>query len=228
MNGWIGILYIIGTIIVYVCMKQLYNKVYTPVLVPTATSTLILVIALSLFQVDYDTYMIGGKWIEELLGPAVVALAYPLYRNRHVLVDYKWPIAGGVIMGSMIGIVSGILLSIVWRVDDEVIRSLAQKSVTSPVAMDIAMLIEGSPSLAAVYVMVAGITGAMVGPHLLKKLNINHYISVGTALGSASHGIGTAKALELSPETAAISSISMTLSAIVTVMLCPILIQWIL
>ncbi|WP_110114168.1 LrgB family protein [Bacillus sp. CGMCC 1.16541] len=228
MKVLMGVLYIVGTVLVYICMKKLYKKVNTPLLVPTATSTCIIVAFLLLMNVDYPTYMVGGKWIGELLGPAVVALAYPLYRNRHLLLQYVWPIIGGVGIGSIVGIMSGLIFSIGFKVNNEVIRSLAPKSVTSPVAMDIATLIEGSSSLAAVYVMVAGITGAMIGPFLLKQLNIHHFISVGTALGSSSHGIGTAKALELGAETAAISSISMTLSAIVTVIVCPLFVQWML
>lgn len=219
---------IFATLFIYAIMRFLYKRFSSPLLVPTATTTFCIVILLLVFNIDYEAYMDGAKWIDELLGPAVVALAYPLYHHRKLLITYLQPIVIGVAAGSISGNLSSIWLAKMWKIEEEVIRSLAPKSVTSPVAMDIAELLNGSSSLAAVYVMIAGITGAVIGPAVLKKCGIWHPIATGAALGSASHGIGTARALDLGAEEAAISSISMTLSALAAVLVCPLFVAWLL
>lgn len=172
--------------------------------------------------------MLGGKWIDELLGPAVVALAYPLYQNRKALKDFFLPIAVGVLAGATAGITTGLYFSRLLSVDNEIIRSLAPKSVTSPVAMDLANMYGGVPSLAAVYVMIAGISGAMFGPILLKLLRVDHFIGVGLGFGTASHGIGTATALEIGTNEGSISSVAMIISAVYTAIIMPVMIGLIL
>ncbi|MCA1032402.1 LrgB family protein [Bacillus timonensis] len=212
------------TIFIFQFMKRIYNMFPTPLLVPITTSTVIIVTILMIGDIPYDTYMIGGKWIDGLLGPAVVALAYPLYQNFASVKAYFVPIFFGGIIGSSIAILSGIVLGIIFQLDKEIIVSLTPKSVTSPVAMEIAGVIGGIPSLAVVFVMIAGVFGAMFGPSILKMLKINHHIGMGMGLGAASHGIGTTRALEIGKREAAISSISMIISAVFSSILCPILI----
>lgn len=226
MNIIYMISFIIGTILVYHGMSHFYKRFHFPLLVPIATTTFILITFLLLFSIPYDTYMIGGKWIDKLLGPAVVALAYPLYQNRSALKQYFTPIFLGVFSGTTTGILTGIYLAKLFSIDLKTLLSLTTKSVTSPVAIDISKMIGGIPTLAVVYVMVAGISGAMFGPLFLKMVNVNHYIGVGIGFGTASHGIGTAKALEIGKREGAISSVSMILSAIYAAILCPIIVRF--
>lgn len=225
MNNWIPVLIIACTVCVYILMVKLYKRFPNPLLVPIATSTFVLIVVLTYTHIPYETYMRGGKWIDELLGPAVVALAYPLYENRQKLKEHVKSIVVSVFLGTLMGLVSGIVLSIMFHVDETLILSLAPKSVTSPVAMDIAAIIGGIPPLAAVYVMFAGISGAMFGPFLMKLLRIHHPIAIGIGFGAASHGIGTAKAYEFGSLQGAISSISMTLSAVFTSLLSPFIVH---
>lgn len=218
----IGASLLIWTIIVYMGMRKLYARFYFPLLVPIATSTVVIIITLSLFHLPYEQYM-RGKWLVHLLGPAVVALALPLYQHRHTLKQFLWPLLCSTFFGTIIGMGSGLLLARLFHLPEQVVRSLIPKSVTSPVAMDIAKLIGGIPTLAAVYVMVAGIFGAMFGPTIFQRLRLTTALGVGSGLGAASHGIGTAKALEIGKKEAAISSVAMTLSAIFASLLCPLL-----
>lgn len=228
MNILLSIIVILVTILIYILMKRVYEQYRFPLLVPTATTTLILVVLLLFCHIDYKQYMVGGKWIGELLGPAVVALAYPLFRNKHILKKYGFSLSLGIVGGALVGIFSGIYLSVLLHIDSTFIKALAPKSVTSPVAMDVAMITKSSPSLAAVYVMIAGISGAVFGNILLKYCHVNHFVGIGAAFGTGAHGIGTAKALELGEEEGAISSVAMTLSAVVTVLLCPAAISFVL
>lgn len=214
-----------GTIFTYNLMKKVYIKFYTPFMVPIVTSTLFIVIFLLLFHIPYETYMGGGKWIVHLLGPAVVALAYPLYKQIDTIKKYGVSIVTGVFVGTFIGIMSGIGLALLFGIEPLTLLSLVPKSVTSPVAMDIAQVIGGNPTLAAVFVMVAGVVGAVLGPYLLKWMRVNHFIARGIGFGTAAHGIGTSKALEMGEKEGAISSIAMTLSTIFASILSPLLVH---
>ncbi|HHW38385.1 MAG TPA: LrgB family protein [Bacillales bacterium] len=216
---------IAGTILTYNLMKKVYVKFYTPIMVPIVTSTVFIVLFLLLFHIPYQTYMGGGKWIVHLLGPAVVALAFPLYNQIDTIKKYGLSIVTGVFAGTVIGIVSGIGLALLFNIESFALLSLVPKSVTSPVAMDIAKVIGGNPTLAAVFVMVAGVLGAVIGPYLLKWMRINHFIARGIGFGTAAHGIGTSKALEMGEQEGAISSIAMTLSAVFASVLSPLLVQ---
>ncbi|MEH7384153.1 LrgB family protein [Bacillus sp. JJ1521] len=225
MNLAFAIASIVFTIVIFLSMTRLYKRNTHPLLVPIATTTFVTLIFLLIFSIPYETYMLGGKWIDELLGPAVVALAYPLYQNRKSLKEFFMPIIIGVFIGSTTGIATGIYFSKVLGIDPEIIHSMAPKSVTTPVAMDIASVTGGVPSLAAVYVMIAGISGAMFGPLLLKMVKVNHFVGVGLGFGTASHGIGTSRALEIGTNEGAISSIAMILSAVYTSIILPLLVS---
>jgi predicted murein hydrolase (TIGR00659 family) len=207
-------------------MTKFYNRFTYPLLVPVFTSSLLVVGLLLVTNTSYITYMGGAKWIDELLGPAVVALAIPLYDHREIVKRNAPIIFFSVIVGAIVGMVSGIILGMVSQINKELIFSIAPKSVTSPIAMEISEIVGGEPALAAVYVMVAGISGAMFGPYLMKVCNIKHSISRGIGFGTASHGIGTARALEIGDVEGALSSISMTLSAVFTSFLCPIVLSF--
>lgn len=226
MKLFIAVVAIVGTIITYNAMKKVYIKFYNPLMVPIVTTTVTIVGILLVFQIPYKTYMIGGEWIVYFLGPAVVALAYPLYNQLDTIKKYSIPILVGVFSGTIIGIVSGIELSLLFNIEKITVYSLVPKSVTSPVAMDIADVIGGNPTLAAVFVMVAGVSGAVLGPYLLKWFRVDHFIGRGIGFGTAAHGIGTAKALELGEREGAISSIAMTLTTIFASLLSPLLVLW--
>jgi predicted murein hydrolase (TIGR00659 family) len=226
MSMILSILFIGLTISIFILMKKLSNRYPHPILVPVFTSTIILVCLLLVTNTSYNTYMSGAIWINELLGPAIVAFAIPLYDHRETLKKNALTILFSVFVGSIVGIISGVGLGIISQVNKELIFSIAPKSVTTPIAMDISEMIGGTPALAAVYVMVAGISGAMFGPYLMKVLKIKHPISKGIGFGTASHAIGTSRAIEIGAVEGAISSIAMTISAIMTSFLCPIILSY--
>jgi len=203
------------TVILYLFLNSQYLKYRWTILNPVLTTTVALVIVLLTFGVSYESYMLGGRWIGELLGPAVVALAVPLYKQWDLLKKNLMPITIGVTAGSIVGLLSGALLTKLFRFSSEMVLTMLPKSITTPVAMQMAETLGGIPSLAAVYVMTAGFTGILVGPWLLKLLRIDSSIGRGIGLGSSAHGLGTAKAFEYGPEEASMSSVAMTLSAVI-------------
>lgn len=212
------------TILTYLFFNSLYLKYRWTLLTPVLTTTASLVAILLVFDVPYSRYMLGGQWIAALLGPAVVALAVPLYKQRLLLARNLWPIAAGVTAGAFVGMLSGALLTKLLRFSNEIILTILPKSLTTPVAMQLAEGFGGIPSLAAVFVMVAGFTGLIAGPPLLKALGIHSSIGRGIGLGSSAHGLGTAKAFEYGIEDASMSSVAMTLSAVVGSFLGPVIV----
>ncbi|ETP70234.1 hypothetical protein G159_02810 [Planococcus glaciei CHR43] len=212
------------TTVLYLFLNSQYIKYRWTILNPVLTTTVALVIILLVFDVSYETYMLGGKWVGELLGPAVVALAVPLYKQWELLRKNLLPIVIGVTAGSIVGLLSGSLLTKLFGFSAEMVLTMLPKSITTPVAMQMAEAFGGIPSLAAVYVMVAGFTGILVGPWLLKTLRIDSSIGRGIGLGSSAHGLGTAKAFEYGPEEASMSSVAMTLSAVVGSFLGPVIV----
>ncbi|MBW8349766.1 LrgB family protein [Bacillus sp. IITD106] len=223
-DSLIGMVAITVTILVFFVARKLNQKYPNPFTLPVLTSTIILVIGLLIFKIPYKTYFIGGKWIEAFLGPAVVALAYPLYQHRKILIQYTRPILLGTLCGSMLGVVSGLILGKWIGLDHLLLVSLLPKSVTSPIAMDIASSIGGSSTLAAVLVMVAGIGGAVMGHSLFRWVRIDHHLARGLGMGSASHAIGTARSMENDLREGAASTVAMVLSAIFTSVITPILV----
>ncbi|AST92905.1 MULTISPECIES: LrgB family protein [Sutcliffiella] len=213
--------FILLTIIVFLAMRKLYIKIKNPLLLPIVTSVIAIIVILILFDFEYETYMTGGRWIHELLGAAVVALAYPLYEQRKKMIKYKTPLFIGIGSGITSGIVTGFIFVNFISLDKSIAISILPKSVTAPVAMDLATISGGIPSLASVFVMIAGVSGAVLGPYILKSVGVKHYIGIGIAYGCASHGIGTAKAIEYGEKEGAVSSISMTLSALIYALILP-------
>ncbi|MFJ7974437.1 LrgB family protein [Peribacillus sp. JNUCC 23] len=217
-----AIIVIVLTITAYVLMNRLYIRFSYPLLLPVLTTTIILIILLTLFHIPYSSYMIGGQWIQSLLGPAVVALAYPLYKQRHIVVSYWFPIISGVFVGLITGMISVLLFARVLGIDQTLILSMLPKSLTTPVALQVSEVLGGIPPMTTVFVMIAGFTGVILGPTFMKRLRINSSLGKGIAFGSASHALGTAKSAEYGEFTLSMSSVSMTLSAILGSIIGPI------
>jgi predicted murein hydrolase (TIGR00659 family) len=220
-NLFIGSIAIIGTVIIYILSAKVHDRFSKPFTLPVLISTICIVIMLLIFDIPYTAYMTGGRWINEFLGPAVVALAYPLYLQRHTIKKLLIPILSGIIAGAVIGVLSGVLLAKWTGFSDEIIATVSTKSVTTPVSMAITESVGGIRPLAAILVMIAGISGAALNELLFKLFNIQHYIAKGIALGSASHAIGTATSMEKSLIQGSISSIAMVISAITVSIITP-------
>jgi putative effector of murein hydrolase len=189
---------------------------------PVITSSIILIVGLLVFNIPYETYMEGGRWLQHLLGPAVVGLAYPLYNQRHLIVKYKYSIASGLLIAMMSGLISVYVLLALFRIEKELIFTALPKSLTTPIAMQVSETIGGIAPLTAVLVMVAGFTGALLGPTIYKFAKVDSPISRGVSMGSASHGVGISKLNEYGEEDLSIGSVSMSLSAILGAVICPI------
>lgn len=212
-----------STVLLFILLNRLYLKVGNPFLLPILTATIITVIILLVFNIPYETYMEGGEWISKMLGAAVVALAFPLYNQRELIFKYKYSIITSIIVAMLAGLISVVALLLLFGASKDFILTSLPKSLTTPVAMQVSDIVGGIPPLTAVMVMVAGFTGAILGPVLFKLFKIDTAISRGVAMGSASHGVGLTKLKEYSEEDLSIGSLSMGLSAVVGAFIIPLI-----
>ncbi len=168
-------------------------------------------------------YMGGGQALLWLLGPATVGIAVPLYRNFARVRSALLPMAAALVIGSTVAVVSAVLIGEMMGASVETVRSLAPKSVTTPIAMGIAGEIGGYPSLAAAFVILTGIVGAVFGAAFFRLLRIRDERAKGFAMGIAAHGIGTARAFQESEVQGTFSGVAMALNGIVTALVLPLL-----
>jgi predicted murein hydrolase (TIGR00659 family) len=167
------------------------------------------------------TYFAGAQFVHFLLGPAIVALAVPLYENRKVVVAAILPMLAALVVGSATAIFSVMLLAEAAGLPRVVVLSLAPKSVTAGVAMGISESLHADPSLAAVAVVITGIMGAIIVTPLMNRLGITDFRARGFAVGIAAHGIGTARAFQVDAVAGVFASIAMSLNALLTSFLVP-------
>lgn len=169
----------------------------------------------------YPVYFEGAQFVHFLLGPATVALAVPLHAQGARLRRVVLPVMAGLITGSLVAIVSALAIAKALGVDATTLATLAPKSTTAPVAIAIAQGLGGSPTLAAVLVILTGITGALIATPLLNVLGFTDWRARGLAVGTAAHGIGTARAMQVHPTAGAFAGIGMGLNAILTALIAP-------
>lgn len=210
------------TLVAYGLAYRLYLRTRSnPLANPVVTSVVMLIGVLVLTGTSYDDYFEGGQFVHFLLGPATVALAVPLYQQFSRLRQLWLPVTISLVCGVTIAAGSSIGLAWLLGGSTEMQMSLAPKSATAPVAMGISEKIGGLPSLTAVLVVITGITGAVLGTKLFEWLRVTDDTAKGIAMGVAAHGIGTARAFQVSPQMGAFSGLAMALSAFATALLVP-------
>lgn len=216
-----------ATLLAYSVAYRLYAYAHAnPLLNPVVTAVALLIGFLLLTDISYESYFEGGQFVHFLLGPATVALAVPLYQQLPKLKRLWLPVLVTVFVGVAVGALSSIGLARLLGASLQTQISLAPKSVTAPVAMGISEQIGGLPSLTAVLVVATGILGAVLGTKLFELMRIRDDSVKGIAMGITAHGIGTARAFQVSSEMGAFSGLAMALSALFSAALLPGLLDW--
>lgn len=211
------------TLGVYSAGLWLYRKTKTPLLHPLLTSILAFIVILKVFHVEYQAFDQGTKIISFLLAPSVVALGVTLYDQVSHIKGNFLSILTAILVGAVIGIVSVTGILYLMGADSALVATMQPKSVTTPIAMSISEKFGGIPSLTAVVVVLIGIFGGVVGPFILDKLGVTSKIARGLALGASSHGMGTARAMELGAIEGAISGLAIGLMGAATALLTPLI-----
>jgi predicted murein hydrolase (TIGR00659 family) len=193
---------------------------------PFVLATALLVALLAATSTNYQTFFDGAQFVHFLLGPATVALAVPLYRNLDHVRSALLPILLALFCGSCTAIVSAVLVAEACGVPRVIIASLAPKSVTAAIAMSIAETWGGIPTLTACLVLLTGIFGALFATPCMNLLRIKDDSARGFAAGLAAHGLGTARAFEVSPLAGTFAGIALALNGALTSILVPVLLPW--
>lgn len=199
----------------------LYKRTKIALLQPLLVSMIIIIPFLKISGIDYQVFYAQTRLLSFMLGPSVVALGYVLYEQIEHVRGNVTSILVSVFVGSLVGIFSVVLIAKVFDADKMLTASLAPKSVTTPIAMNLAEHAGGVPSLAAVFVVICGLFGGLVGPLVLRRIGVKSRIAKGLALGSASHALGTAKAMEMGALEGAISGLAIGIMGIMTALLIP-------
>ncbi len=192
-----------------------------PILLTIAT----LILFLKVSDISYETYSEGGELIAFWLKPAVVALGVPLYLQLEMIKKQLLPILLSQLVGCLVGVVSVVLIAKGLGASTDVICSLAPKSVTTPIAMEVSNATGGIPSLTAAVVVMVGLFGAVFGFRVLDMGRVKSPIAQGLSMGTASHAIGTSAAMEVSKKYGAYASLGLTLNGILTAILAPMVLR---
>jgi predicted murein hydrolase (TIGR00659 family) len=216
------ILWLSVTVLCYLGALLLYRRCGShPLLLPVLTAVIVVVVLLMLTKTPYPVYAESTQFLTFLIGPATVALAVPLYGQLGRLKQVWRPVCVALVAGSLTAILSA--LGIAWLLggSSQTMLSLAPKSATMPIAMEVAQLTGGLPSFTTVAVAITGITGAVMAGSLLKLFRINDPAVEGFSLGLCAHAIGTARAFQRNETAGAFAALAMSLNGIVTAVLVP-------
>ncbi|ANO32813.1 CidB/LrgB family autolysis modulator [Vibrio breoganii] len=214
-------MWLLLSIVVYFIARFIAKKAHHPLANPLLISLAIIIPFLLLFKVPYQTYYQGNELIQHLLQPAVVALAYPLYEQLNEI-RAKWKlILTTCVIGSLGAMLSSSLLAVLLGADSQLLASIMGKSVTTAIAMQVSAELGGEPAVAAILVLLAGLTGSLLAYPVYQLLKIKHPIAKGLTMGTVSHALGTATAFEHSQKDAAFSSLALVLCGVITSLLAP-------
>lgn len=224
--GWVWPLFwLLATLVSYYAAKALYKRHPAAWSAPLILSPIALLLLAALLHARYADYMRGTHWLSAMLGPATVAFALPVYQQR-ALIKKHWPLlCAGVAVGSTVAIVSAYGLATLLHLSNDLRLSLAPRSITTPLAMDVSTMVGGVPGLTAVFVILTGVCGSLVGQLVLRCLPLRSVLARGAMFGMAAHGMGVAKARELGEEEGAIAGLVMVMAGMLNVFVGPVLIR---
>ncbi|KFI12383.1 membrane protein [Vibrio sp. B183] len=214
-------MWLLVTIIVFLSARWLCQKISSPFMNPLLISLAVMIPLLTHLKVPFETYYNDNEWINFLLQPAVVALAYPLYEQLPQI-RANWRIimlACGV--GSVMSMLTATVIASYMQTDLSLIASLLGKSVTTPIAMEVSSHLGGEPAIAAILVLLVGLFGAILAYPIYNLLNITHPIAKGLTMGTVSHALGTAACAEKDAQDAAFSSLALVVCGVITSILAP-------
>jgi predicted murein hydrolase (TIGR00659 family) len=217
----IPIICLLATIGIYAASRWLYTRFPIFLLSPVLVTPMLLIGLLLPIGIPYSDFDSGAHWLSDLLKPASVALAVPLYRNYHILKKHALEIVCGVSAGSAASVICAAAAGGLFHLNATLTESLIPRSVTTPIAMNLSATLGGNPAFTAALVMITGLTGSLFGPSIIRMLHVESDITRGVMLGTSAHGAGTSKAFELGPLAGAIASVSMIIAALLAIVAMP-------
>lgn len=218
---------IVATIIFFNIGAYIQKKTKMAIFNPLLIAILGIIAFLKVSNISYDSYKLGGDTINFFLAPVTIVLAVPLYKQYDLLKKHFYEIIIGITTGVVVSFVSIVIISKLTKSDILIMNSLLGKSITTPMGISLTSTLGGIESVTIVAIILTGIIGGMIATPIFKMINTKHPVSKGIALGTASHALGTTKALELGEIEGAMSGLAIGISGTITVILIPILINFI-
>ncbi len=195
-------------------VKRKWKKaIYNPLLI----SILFVMLFLAVFQVDYDVYYEGAKYISYLLTPATVCLALPLYRQLEILKRHRKAILAGIVSGVLTSLVSVLGISALFRLTHEQYVTLLPKSITTAIGIGVSEEAGGIVTITVAVIILTGVFGNITAEAVCKLFRIEEPVARGIAIGTSSHAVGTTRAMEMGEVEGAMSSLSIVVSGLITV-----------
>lgn len=216
------------TLACYLAGVWLQKRFPRPIVNPLLIGSALVMAFLVFFHIDYDTYDEGAKYITYFMTPATVCLAIPMYKQMQILKKNAAAVFLGILSGCIAHAFTILAFVAVFSLDKKITISLLPKSVTTPIAVGICTESGGITGLTVVGVVIAGLTGAILGPYLLKLFRIQDPIAQGLAIGTASHAVGTSKMVEYGEVQTAMSSLAIVVTGLLTVIIVPLVIPFLL
>lgn len=216
---------IVISILAYEIGLFIYKKTKFPLFNPLLIAIILIIGFLLIFRIDLQTYNFGGEFISLFLSPATVILAVPLYNKLEILKKSYKEILIGITIGSTVSVISVLTLSKLFKVEKSILLSLVPKSITTPVGVELSKQLGGIPSITVAAIVITGILGAVLAPILCKIFKIEDKLAIGIAIGTSSHAAGTTKAMEMGETEGAMSGLAIGVSALVTVLIAPIIVR---
>lgn len=211
------------TVGVYYTNKRLYRWRRNLLFMPLVFTPIVLVLLLVFTRVSYKDYIGETHWLLWLLGPSTIAFAVPVYENMAIIKRHWLSLTAGVVTAITVAVFSSVWLARVLTLPEEIQRSLAVRSITTPFALAAARQEGGQPDLVALFVVITGVFGMAVGDLLFLRLSVRSALAKGAGLGAASHGAGTAKAYQMGAQEGVVSSLVMMLAGVMTVLIAPLI-----
>ena len=216
-------IWLLTTLVVFYTARYISKHIQHPIVNPLLICLLVIIPLLMWLEIPYETYFEQNKWLNALLEPAVVALAFPLYEQLSQI-RKKWKVIfSACLVGSVLSMVTGAGIALALGADAQLTASILPKSVTTPIAMAVAEQVGGLPSVAAIMVIIAGLFGAVLGYPLFRLIGVKAPIAKGLTMGTVSHALGTAKAAEENYQEGAFSSLALVICGVITSILAPLL-----
>lgn len=204
------------TVGVFAGAVWLNKKTKSPLLNPLLVSVAVIMAILVALNIPLESYESGSRLIAAMLGPATAVLAFSIYQQRKVLRSNFLPILAGCLVGSIVSMVSAYMLCKALGLGEQVALSTLPKSTTAPIALSITGELGGTASITMAAVMTTGVMGAIFSPMLANLFRIKNKVAQGVAIGTCSHAIGTAKALEMGELEGAMSGVAIAVSGLLT------------
>lgn len=217
---------IILTILFFNIGIYIQKKTNKPIFNPLLIAILGIILFLSITKIPYESYKLGADRINFFLSPVTIVLAVPLYKQFDLFKKYLLEILIGISCGVVVSFISIKLIGHFTNADVDIINSLIPKSITTPMGISLTKTLNGVEAITVVSIILTGILGAIISPIVFKIGKINNPVAKGIALGTSAHALGTTKALEMGEVEGAMSGLSIGISGIITVVLIPIIINF--